>query len=46
MFEGPNDVEGLYGRKAETRKAKDPLCTTNWVLFVWHVAVKIDGETT
>jgi len=46
MAKGLNDIEGLYGRKAETRKAKSPLWARNWVLFVWHVAVKIDGETT
>jgi len=46
MLEGLNDTEGLCGREVETRKAKDPHSTRNWVLFVWHVAVKIDGETT
>jgi hypothetical protein len=46
MLEGLNDVEELYGGQAERWKAKDSLCTRNWVLFVWHVAVKIDGETT
>jgi len=46
MFEGLNDTEGSYGREGGRRKAKDPHGTRNWVLFVWHVAVKIDGETT